>query len=102
MVNRQIDLNCGHTLIPIKFNGICSVDIIAPPPIEFDPDNPVKIDFSPLYKLIFNNNVHASEVKIGIVINDKTRPVPYPILIPPLVQELINVGIGKPNITLFN
>ena len=38
---------------------------------------------------------------VGIAINDKTRPVPYSILIPPLLDELVRAGIPSRKITFY-
>ena len=38
---------------------------------------------------------------VAIAINDKTRPVPLKILLPPLLQHLVEIGIGVNAITLI-
>lgn len=46
------------------------------------------------------NNLHAGS-KIVITINDKTRPVPNTVLLPPLLEMLSNVGVRQQNIRIL-
>jgi nickel-dependent lactate racemase len=38
---------------------------------------------------------------VGIAINDKTRPVPHDVLLPPLLDILMKLGIATENITFY-
>ena len=50
-----------------------------------------------LGKLIFQKKAS----KILIIVNDITRPTPYDIILPPLLDELHQIGIKKENITFM-
>ncbi|PKP54877.1 hypothetical protein CVT91_17755 [Candidatus Atribacteria bacterium HGW-Atribacteria-1] len=39
--------------------------------------------------------------KILIIVNDITRPTPYKMILPPLLDELKKIGIKKENITFI-
>jgi len=44
---------------------------------------------------------HKKAQKILIVVNDITRPTPYEVILPPLLDELHQIGIKKENITFM-
>jgi nickel-dependent lactate racemase len=45
--------------------------------------------------------IPAKSVKVAIAINDKTRPVPHEILLPPLLEHLERMGISKNDISFY-
>jgi nickel-dependent lactate racemase len=45
--------------------------------------------------------IPSKSVKVAIAINDKTRPVPHEILLPPLLEHLEGKGILKSDITFY-
>ncbi len=49
----------------------------------------------------FNFSAFQNARSVAIAINDKTRPVPNSILIPPLLRKLASLGISKSSITFF-
>lgn len=50
----------------------------------------------------FFYSLDAARIKyVAISINDKTRPVPNSLLLPPLLEALKNKGIGKDQVKLF-
>ncbi len=55
------------------------------------------INCLPLEQLVKGKNAQ----KILIIVNDITRPTPYHILLPPLLQNLKNIGINKNDITFL-
>ncbi len=42
-----------------------------------------------------------SKCKVGIAVNDQTRPIPNNLLLPPLLKKIENYGIHSENISLF-
>ena len=84
--------------VPEKYK----VDLIAPKEALAVPDAvqaitqaieaPIGLNKLPKYN-------HARTVAIAI--NDKTRPVPHNLLLPPLLQSLEDAGIAPQNITLL-
>lgn len=77
------------------------VDIIAPHQAKMFPLSTIEVDFQLLHDLIKINTKKPTEMVIGIAINDKTRPVPYFQLIPPLINNLLNSGICEKNIHFY-
>jgi nickel-dependent lactate racemase len=52
------------------------------------------IGCSSLRELIFRKRVQ----KVLIIVNDITRPTPYKVILPPLLDELKQIGIKRKNI----
>ena len=78
------------------------VERLAPAPVPPLPDASRAVADAlehPLGGFRFENFALAKSVAIAI--NDKTRPVPLPILLPPLLQKLARVGIPDSAITLM-
>lgn len=50
---------------------------------------------------ILVDNPYLSGKTIAIAISDDTRPIPYEILLPPVINILLNDGVNIPNIRLF-
>jgi nickel-dependent lactate racemase len=96
----QYSLKYGQGLINIDF-GDHHVDVITSGAKNQKPLAMIEINFQPMHDLLFKSHKKRSELVIGIAINDKTRPVPYSRLIPPLINELINSGIHQKNIYFY-
>lgn len=99
----EISLKYGQKYINIQFdsNSHQNVDIITPHPVYVPPLSKILINLQPLNTLLKSNNRNRSDIVVGIAINDKTRPVPYSKLIPPLVNELLQNGIKENNIIFY-
>ena len=98
----MIKLAYGRTSIHAKFPENWRVDVINPPDVSPCSDPIAEIQrtlddfFVPSQSRIFSN------VKtVSIAINDKTRPVPHEIILPPLLDRLKNYGINPQNIHLI-
>jgi len=94
-------LKYGNKSLEINIQNKNPIDLITPHPTREFPPNNKDIDFTSLYEVVKNKATPVSELTIGIAINDKTRPVPYPKLIPPLIKELITIGVQQNNINFF-
>ena len=97
----NIKLKYGHQEIKFKIDNNSNIDFITPPPPDINTIWDNKIDFETLYEVIRNKNVDANQITVGIAINDKTRPVPYPLLIPTLYDELLQCNIRPKNIKIY-
>lgn len=95
----EYSLKYGNGTIMFSLND--HVDVITPHQEKMVPLSSIQIDFQPLKNLIRNDNKIPSEIVVGIAINDKTRPVPYSQLIPPIINYLLNSGILEKNIQFF-
>ncbi len=77
------------------------VDLIVPHSEIIGPLRNIEINFKPLHELLNRNKKNPADILIGIAINDKTRPVPYPKLLPSLINELLIIGINVENIYFY-
>lgn len=97
----EFSLKYGQQYVNIQLDSHHNVDIIAPHPKYVMPLANIAINFQPLITVLNTKNKNCSEMVVGIAINDKTRPVPYSRLIPPLIDELLKNGIKENNINFF-
>ena len=91
--NSQIDFN-----LPESFEA----EIILPNtfPAQKNSDQYIRNTFlNPVDEM--KNGLFIKGKKVGIAINDPTRPVPHSILIPPLLDFLQKQGIKKEDISFF-
>lgn len=77
------------------------MEIITPHPVNVMPLSKIMINFQPLNALLKSNNRNRFDMVVGFAINDKTRPVPYSRLVPPLVNELLQNGIKENKIIFY-
>ncbi len=91
----------GKTSTAISISEEMEVDLIAPPHSValVEPINAIRsaIQFP------VSGGLHQmrSAGSVSIAINDKTRPVPHHLLLPPLLDELESEGIDLANVTIF-
>lgn len=91
----------GNNEIAIDLHLFNSVKIIAPPSNSLYQAEHLEINFQPLYDIIKLKNKKPQDQIVGIAINDKTRPVPYSALLPPLLSVLTHNGIKKEHIKFY-
>ncbi len=91
----------GKTQIEFSIPDSLPVQVLQPAPIPPVSD-PVQAVFEALDQPLGNVALSAFERarSVAIAINDKTRPVPLKILLPPLLQRLAENGIADSGITL--
>ncbi len=94
----EISLKYGRQQINFQFDSHHNVDVITPLPETIKPLSSIAINFHPLIDLLKKRKNNRSDMIVGIAINDKTRPVPYSRLIPPLVNHLLQNGINEKEI----
>ncbi len=98
----EINLPYGEKEITFQIPPLFNVDQLEPDPPNplMDPESAIDSCLStPLGTSIFTNSNETTTV--GIAINDKSRPVPQPNPIYPLLSYLERRGIHKESITLF-
>jgi len=97
----EFSIPYGRTKLTILLNGAFQTELLAPARAEpvADPPGAVReaLD-SPLGGARLADFAHARSVAIAI--NDKTRPVPHAVLLPPLLHALEGLGIAPGAITL--
>jgi nickel-dependent lactate racemase len=97
----NIQLKYGNKQIDLSLDDHTDVTFVSPNYSDIPLLENIEINFSPLHESIKSKNKNPKFLKVGIAINDKTRPVPYPKLIPVLIEELIHIGIQTNNISFF-
>jgi len=98
----KIKLDYGKTGLDIRLPDYLNIDIVEPKYREGLPDQAAAIEEAlnkPINSKPLRNLVTQSGT-VGIVFNDITRPTPYKIILPILLQELGN--IPNERILLFN
>ena len=100
--SKVFKLAYGSGYLDLKLDSNLLVDLIAP--VE-DPsvDNPTQLILQCLDAPLNNNKLNSfvGIKNVAIAVNDKTRPVPHDIILPPLLDYLARMGISKENIRLF-
>jgi nickel-dependent lactate racemase len=98
----KVRLAYGKTGLDVELSDSLDVTVVEPKYLPGLP-YPEEVIREALNKPIGSpslKNIVTSSDKIGIIFNDITRPTPYKLLLPILLNELANVE--KSNITLFN
>ena len=96
------NLPYGKTTLKFELPDTLQVDVLNPTPCSairnLDQTIRQAIDY-PLAALSLNALPHAQS--IAIAINDKTRPVPNELLLPPLLSKLESLGYSQEQITFY-
>jgi len=86
--------------LPIEDENIIKILSLEKQEVLLNPENELRellenpIGCSSLRELIFQKKAN----KILIIVNDITRPTPYEVILPPLLDELKQIGIKRKNI----
>jgi len=86
--------------LPIEDKNIIKILNLEKQEVLLNPENKLRelfknpIGCSSLRELIFQKKAS----KVLIIVNDITRPTPYEVILPPLLDELRQIGIKKENI----
>jgi nickel-dependent lactate racemase len=92
----------GKSFRGLHLDKDVDVDLIIPNSSPADArENIFKDIFLKLSAFFQEIEMEVSELKIGIAINDKSRPVPYPDLIPPLMDALRKLSVSDSQIHFF-
>jgi nickel-dependent lactate racemase len=99
---RKFELPYGKTVQSLEIPDYIKLALILPNEIIAH-ENPVHLVEKSLDNPIgeFNFSTFQNARSVAIAINDKTRPVPNSILIPPLLKKLALLGIPKNSITFY-
>ena len=98
----EIRVPYGRSFLAASVPECMGVDIIEPPevPAAADPSDVVRAALeNPQGNLNWADFAGARSVAVAI--NDKTRPVPHHLLLPPLLERLTSIGIPDSAITFF-
>jgi nickel-dependent lactate racemase len=98
----QIRVPYGRSLLSATVPDEFAVDLIEPPEIAAaaEPLAVVRAALDDLLGgLMWDDFKNAGSV--GIAVNDKTRPVPHPLLLPPLLERLSALGLPDSAITFY-
>jgi lactate racemase len=96
----EVFLPYGHTKLTVRLDDRFQAELVAPAQIPPAPD-PAKLVRAALAE-------PAGEVRmarfararaVAIAVNDKTRPVPHAVLLPPLLERLAELGVLPEAIT---
>ncbi len=98
----EIRVPYGRSFLAASVPECMGVDIIEPPdiPAAAYPSDVVRAALeNPQVNLNWADFAGARSVAVAI--NDKTRPVPHHLLLPPLLERLTSIGIPDSAITFF-
>jgi nickel-dependent lactate racemase len=98
----EIKVPYGRSFLTAKLPDQFSVDIIETTKIP-SAANPIAIVQFALDNLYGDVSwANSSQVRsVAIAINDKTRPVPHHLLLPPLLERIAALGIPDTQVTLY-
>ncbi len=95
-------LKYGTSYIEIPINSQVNAEIIEPQLVtaaKYQNQNVINAINNPVFSKASKEIVTGQSVAIAI--NDKTRPVPHALLLPPLLNYLLSCGIHPTDITFF-
>jgi len=92
-------LNFGRTLLELDLPEDYHVEKIEPVSIQ-GVSNPLEAVFNALLDDPILDRFSKART-VAIAINDKTRPVPYSKILPPLLQKINQMGIALENVNLL-
>jgi lactate racemase len=98
----EFSIPYGRTKLTVRLNGAFQAELLAPARVEPVPDAAQAVREAlnrPLGHVRLADFAQARSVAIAI--NDKTRPVPHAVLLPPLLHALEAAGIAPNAITLI-
>jgi nickel-dependent lactate racemase len=84
----------GRKYLTAVLDGRFQIELLAPAQVPAAPD-PIQATRDSLSKLLGGVRLadFAKARSVAIAINDKTRPVPHAVLLPPLLEALADLGI---------
>ncbi len=98
----QIRVPYGRSHLTATIPDEFGVDLIEPPEVSAAAD-PLAVVRAALDNLL--GGVQWADFKnaasVAIAVNDKTRPVPHPLLLPPLLERLSALGLPDSAITFY-
>jgi lactate racemase len=101
---KNYSLPYGRTHLELQLSDMLSTDVILPPVTDALPADIVASKIESALSNPFGGKALQSfrnARSVAIAVNDKTRPVPYDILLPPLLSRLESLGIPRSAVHLF-
>lgn len=97
----KIKIPYGSAHLEFTIPAGLDYDVILPPTFPVQ-GNPVEVVKSAIAKPLSGNLTKIQPgCKVGIAVNDKTRPVPHQYLLPPLIDFVVERGVAFSDITIF-
>lgn len=98
----RFQLPYGRSFLTLEIPEHRSVDVIAPPnaPALEDPHSAVSKALQNMLGGIGWRDFFGKK-SVAIAVNDKTRPVPHDLLLPPLLDVIASLGIPKSAVTFY-
>jgi lactate racemase len=92
----------GKRQLIARLDGAHHVELLAPAQVPAAPD-PLRAVQEALSRSLGGVRLadFAHGGSVAIAINDKTRPVPHEVLLPPLLEELARLGVPKEALTFI-
>ena len=89
--------------LPIEDKNVIKILNLKKHKVLLHPENRLKeLLKNPINSPSLKDLVNQKKAKkILVIVNDVTRPTPYEIILPPLLDELQQIGIKKENITFM-
>jgi len=97
----KINLPYGKQYLELDIPEDYQVDVIAPSDVSAAPDPLEVIRQAILSPFGPSLGDYKKARTVAIAVNDKTRPVPHELLLPPLLQELERIGFPPQAISLL-
>ncbi len=98
---KNFDLKYGLSSQSISLSEKFKITLIEPPLVTGTRDPVKSIQLAVEHPLNFTWNSDYSGKQVAITVNDKTRPVPNHLLLPPLIDKLKSSGVSNENITIW-
>jgi len=101
-MSRVYSLPYGKKTLDFSLPDSMAVDWIAPATVPGD-SQPIHAVEQALLHPVDGNGLQGfrGAKSASIAVNDKTRPVPLHFLLPPLIEQLQNLGVPRTGITFF-
>jgi lactate racemase len=92
----------GRTKLTLRLDGKFQAELLAPAQVPPSPD-PARAVREALAQPLggFQWAAFARARFVAIAVNDKTRPVPHAVLLPPLLERLAEIGVTPAAITFI-
>ncbi|HNU94729.1 MAG TPA: nickel-dependent lactate racemase [Bacillota bacterium] len=100
----SIQLKTGRSAVDLDTSNLCNPLVLTgkqPPKLSDPRAAVVRAMAHPIGSMTLSEEIRRKRAKRAvIVVNDVTRPTPNNIILPPILEEIADAGIAKPDVTL--